>query len=195
MSQSGTTWCSSWFYQPIASLKIIHRCFKVEGRSPSCREMWPTLPGTKLAQRASLTKFSDRKPVSSYKPRLWFPRPGRLRRPPRPSRGRAGPWGAGRYGQQGAAAGTRCSPGGGWGWGWGGKPPPSSFPYPPLPLSRLPSPPRREEGGGAEPPPGQGACAPHPFPSPGRALLAPRGGSFQEELRAWPHYRAHGDVK
>ena len=42
------------FYEPTASPKLIPRCFKVEGRSPGCSEMWPTPPGTKLAQRASL---------------------------------------------------------------------------------------------------------------------------------------------
>lgn len=67
--------------------------------------------------------------------------------------------------------------------GWGGKRPPPRLPRPPLPRAPLPSAGRR--AGTPSPTPGRwggGWRAPLP---PGRpALLAPRGGSFQEELRA-----------
>lgn len=69
----------------------------------------------------------------------------------------------------------------------------ASAPSPPLP-PRVP-PLSREEGGDAEPSPGkEGDCSAR-TPPPRPVLLAPRGGSFQEELRARPHHRANGHVK
>lgn len=138
-------------------------------------DKWPTLAAWAQVAPTGFSKVAasspDGKPAGSRTSRARFPRQRRPPTPPsRPRRAAGGSSGNSLFWRRGGAG---------------------SAPH--LGFRALPSAEGGERGRRALPREGGGLLGAHPSPLP--VLLAPRGGSFQEELRARPHHRAHGHVK
>lgn len=145
-------------------------------------DMWPTLAAWAQVAPTGFSKVaasSDGKPASSRTSRVRFPRKRRPPTPPsRPRRAAGGSSGNPLFWRRGGAGSAPHL-------GFRALPSPARAP---LPLAE-----GRGRGRRALPREGGGLRGAHPSPRP--VLLAPRGGSFQEELRARPHHRAHAHVK